>query len=77
MAAPIILAHIDRRRSRLGPSGLLPGGILSATAAMEPTVVTDVPDRAKVAESVDALVLGASGVTRESSSLSFRTNYAT
>ena len=29
---------------------------------------------AKVAESVDALVLGASGVTRESSSLSFRTN---
>ena len=28
---------------------------------------------AKVAESVDALVLGASGVTRESSSLSFRT----
>jgi hypothetical protein len=30
---------------------------------------------AKVAESVDALVLGASGVTRESSSLSFRTNH--
>jgi hypothetical protein len=32
---------------------------------------------AKVAESVDALVLGASGVTRESSSLSFRTNPGT
>ena len=29
--------------------------------------------RAKVAELVDALALGASGVTRESSSLSFRT----
>ena len=29
---------------------------------------------AKVAELVDALALGASGVTRESSSLSFRTN---
>lgn len=29
---------------------------------------------AKVAESVDALVLGASGVTRGSSSLPFRTN---
>ncbi len=29
--------------------------------------------RAKVAELVDALVLGTSGVTRESSSLSFRT----
>jgi hypothetical protein len=29
---------------------------------------------AKVAELVDALVLGASGATRESSSLSFRTN---
>ena len=29
--------------------------------------------RAKVAELVDALVLGASGATRESSSLSFRT----
>ncbi len=28
---------------------------------------------AKVAKSVDALVLGASGATRESSSLSFRT----
>ena len=31
--------------------------------------------RAKVAELVDALALGASGATRESSSLSFRTNY--
>ena len=31
--------------------------------------------KAKVAELVDALALGASGVTRESSSLSFRTNY--
>ena len=30
--------------------------------------------KAKVAELVDALALGASGVTRESSSLSFRTN---
>ena len=29
--------------------------------------------KAKVAELVDALALGASGVTRESSSLSFRT----
>ena len=29
---------------------------------------------ARVAELVDALVLGTSGVTRESSSLSFRTN---
>ena len=32
-----------------------------------------VQPRAKVAELVDALVLGTSGVTRESSSLSFRT----
>ena len=31
--------------------------------------------KAKVAELVDALALGASGVTRESSSLSFRTKY--
>ncbi len=31
--------------------------------------------RAKVAELVDALALGASGVTRESSSLSFRTSH--
>jgi hypothetical protein len=30
--------------------------------------------RAKVAELVDALALGASGATRESSSLSFRTS---
>jgi hypothetical protein len=30
---------------------------------------------AKVAELVDALALGASGATRESSSLSFRTSY--
>ena len=30
-------------------------------------------DNARVAELVDALVLGTSGVTRESSSLSFRT----
>ena len=30
---------------------------------------------AKVAELVDALALGASGVTRESSSLSFRTSF--
>ena len=30
---------------------------------------------ARVAELVDALDLGSSGVTRESSSLSFRTNY--
>ena len=30
---------------------------------------------AKVAELVDALALGASGVTRESSSLSFRTKF--
>jgi len=32
---------------------------------------------ANVAELVDALDLGSSGVTRESSSLSFRKNYAT
>ena len=32
-------------------------------------------DNARVAELVDALVLGTSGVTRESSSLSFRTIY--
>ncbi len=32
--------------------------------------------RAKVAELVDALDLGSSGVTRESSSLSFRTSAA-
>ncbi len=32
------------------------------------------PMKAKVAELVDALALGASGVTRESSSLSFRTS---
>ena len=32
--------------------------------------------RARVAELVDALVLGTSGVTRESSSLSFRTHKA-
>ena len=31
------------------------------------------PEYAKVAELVDALALGASGATRESSSLSFRT----
>ena len=34
---------------------------------------TQVKHLAKVAESVDALVLGTSGATRESSSLSFRT----
>ena len=36
------------------------------------------PDKfiARVAELVDALVLGTSGVTRESSSLSFRTMYS-
>jgi hypothetical protein len=33
--------------------------------------------RARVAELVDALALGASGVTRESSSLSFRTKSLT
>ncbi len=81
MPAPIIRAHIDRRRFRLGPDGPRPGNKVSATAAMDFSVVTvaatDVPGRAKVAESVDALVLGASGATRESSSLSFRTNIAT
>jgi hypothetical protein len=34
----------------------------------------DMSGHAKVAELVDALALGASGATRESSSLSFRTN---
>ncbi|MBM2829394.1 MAG: hypothetical protein HW411_184 [Gammaproteobacteria bacterium] len=34
----------------------------------------DVHSAAKVAELADALVLGTSGATRESSSLSFRTN---
>ena len=33
------------------------------------------PEDAKVAELVDALDLGSSGVTRESSSLSFRTRF--
>ena len=81
MPAPIILAHSDRRRFWLGPRGPLPGNKVSATAAMDFSVVTvaatGVPGRAKVAESVDALVLGTSGATRESSSLSFRTNFAT
>ena len=36
-----------------------------------------VSDLARVAELVDALVLGTSGVTRESSSLSFRTSQKT
>ena len=35
--------------------------------------MADILDKARVAELVDALVLGTSGVTRESSSLSFRT----
>ncbi len=38
-----------------------------------PQALPGVGDKAKVAELVDALVLGASGATRESSSLSFRT----
>ena len=38
-------------------------------------LVADAIDNARVAELVDALVLGTSGVTRESSSLSFRTIY--
>ena len=81
MPAPIIPAHSDRRRSRPGLHSLLPGNRVLATAAVDFSVVTvaatDVSGRAKVAESVDALVLGASGATRESSSLSFRTNFAT
>ena len=81
MAAPIIIGHIDHHRSRQGPRDLSPGRILLVAAAMDFTTAlataTDVPNRAKVAESVDALVLGASGATRESSSLSFRTNIAT
>ena len=47
------------------PVNWLVNGILYA---FEP-----VSDNARVAELVDALVLGTSGVTRESSSLSFRT----
>ena len=39
--------------------------------------LADILDKARVAELVDALVLGTSGVTRESSSLSFRTIYGT
>ena len=38
-------------------------------------VRTELTARAKVAELVDALALGASGETRESSSLSFRTSF--
>ena len=44
--------------------------LLSARAGRESRI------KAKVAELVDALALGASGATRESSSLSFRTNQA-
>ena len=40
-----------------------------------PAVGSPARVRAKVAELVDALALGASGVTRESSSLSFRTRF--
>ena len=81
MPASIIAARIDQHRSRRGPSDPFPGRFLLVAAAVDSTISpvteTDVPNRAKVAESVDALVLGASGATRESSSLSFRTNFAT
>jgi hypothetical protein len=66
------------RRERRGPGGLTGSAIIVATPR-RPRVwgirpVRKRTARAKVAELVDALGLGPSGETRESSSLSFRTS---
>lgn len=61
-------------------SGMKPPVQTSARDSLEPDIIrlrkvatSGLPGTAKVAKLVDALVLGTSGVTLESSSLSFRT----
>lgn len=51
---------------------MIPAGFAGIFAILAPRSARSV---AKVAESVDALALGASGATRESSNLSFRTSF--
>ena len=51
------------------------GNLYNARLASSGRVKTRQREQAKVAELVDALDLGSSGATRESSSLSFRTRF--
>ena len=52
---------------------IVQGGLYNVLRCRMPVILVE---HAKVAELVDALDLGSSGATRESSSLSFRTRFA-